>query len=259
MKQIKYILPLFIALFTAGLSRAQEYKVAVENTKEGKLILDGFTDNLPIVGYSGNEIIVTASHHEFEASDRSKGLKPIYAAGTDNTGIAVEMEKTGNRVTLTCLLPMTQGAKYEIRVPENLALDITRECPKGGETTIENMKNEIEFKGCDDINLKNVSGPLVISTINGGVNVTFSDINKDKPISIASVNGEVDVTMPAKAGFNLEMSTVNGRMYSDFDIPTPASTDMRHVGGNNIRAQTNGGGIDLKLHTVNGSVYLRKG
>jgi lia operon protein LiaG len=257
MKQMKYILPLCIALFTAGLARAQEFKTTVENTKEGKLVLNGFTDNLPIVGYPGNEIIVTASHHEFEASDRAKGLKPIYAAGTDNTGVAVEMEKSGNRVTLTCLLPMTQGAKYELRVPDNLALEITRDCPKGGETRVENMKNEVEFKGCDDISLKNVTGPLVVSTINGAVNVTFSDINKDKPISITSVNGEVDVTMPAKAGFNLEMGTVNGRMFSDFDFPTTG--DMKRIGGNNVHAQINGGGTDLKLHTVNGSVYLRKG
>jgi lia operon protein LiaG len=256
---MKYILPLCIALFTAGVSRAQEFKVTVENTKDGKLVLDGFTDNLPIEGYSGNEIIVTASRHEFDASERSKGLKAIYAAGTDNTGIAVEMEKNGNRVTLTCLLPVSQGAKYMIKVTENLALEIDRECNKGGETNIQNMKNEIDFKGCDDIGLKNVTGPLVVSTVNGGVNVTFSDLNKDKPISLSSVNGEVDVTVPAKAGFDLEMATTNGRMYSDFDIPAPATKDLKRVGGNSIRSQVNGGGIALKLHTTNGNVYLRKG
>ena len=60
--------------------------------------------------------------------------------------------------------------------------------------------------GCSEVNLKNVTGPLVISTVNGGVNVVFSEISKDKPISIVSVNGEVDVTIPAKAGVDLEMS-----------------------------------------------------
>ena len=68
------------------------------------------------------------------------------------------------------------------------------------------MKNEVDFEGCHEVNLKNVTGPLVISTINGGVNVVFSEISKDKPISIASVSGEVDVTIPAKAGVDLDMS-----------------------------------------------------
>ena len=99
----------------------------------------------------------------------------------------------------------------------------------------------------------------MISTISRNVNVVFAEISKDKPISIASVSGEVDVTMPAKAGFNLEMGTVSGNMYSDFDFPAAKEGNMERVGGSTIRAKLNGGGIDLRLHSVSGSVYLRKG
>jgi hypothetical protein len=47
-------------------------------------------------------------------------------------------------------------------------------------------------------------------------------------------------------------------MYSDFDV-APANGDMRRVGGSNVRAQVNGGGVDLKLHSISGNIYLRKG
>src|SRR5580698_7423731 len=253
MKKMKYILPLFVALSIGGLARAQEFKVQADNTKEARLTLEDFAENLPIEGYSGTEIIISTNSHDFEPNDRSKGLKPIYASGVDNTGIGIAMEKSGNHISLRCLLPITKGAEYKIKVPENMALDITRDCTRSGETTISNIKNEIEFKGCHDISLKNVTGPLVISTISGSVNVTFTEISKDKSISIASVSGEVDVTLPAKAGFSLEMGTVSGNMYSDFDFPA-TNNDMRRVGGGNIRASLNGGGVEVKLHSVSGNI-----
>lgn len=264
---MKYSFLLVASLCIAGLCRAQDvtvhgekqYKIAVENTKDAKLILDNFPEDFAIEGYAGNEIVVSSDRGNDGDPERSKGLKPVYASGIDNSGVGVSVEKDGNRISLRCLLPITQTARFRIKVPESLALEITRSCAGGGETIISNMKNEIEFKGCQDITLKNVTGPLVISTISGAVNVVFAAITADKPISIASVSGEVDVTMPAKAGFNLEMGTVSGNMYSDFDFPASKEGDMQRVGGSTIRAKVNGGGIDVRLHSVSGNVYLRKG
>lgn len=255
---MKYILPFCIALFFAGVARAQDFKVSVENNKDGKLALDDFGGELAIEGYTGNEIVITPSGGRFEAPEQAKGLKPIYAAGTDNTGVGVYMEKNGNHITLRCLLPITKRSNYRVRVPENLAVEITRDCAGGGKTTISNMKNEIDFQGCHSLDLKNVTGPLVVSTISGSVNVVFSEISKDKSISIATVSGAIDVTLPAKAGFNLEMGTISGNMYSDFDLQS-SKGDMQRVGGGNLRAQVNGGGVDVKLTTVSSSIFLRKG
>jgi hypothetical protein len=258
MTKMKYVIPFLLAVFVAGPSMAQEYKVTVENTKEGQLTLEGFPGDLPVEGYSGNEIIITSTSGRFDPPDRAKGLKPIYGGGTDNTGIALAMEKNGNKVSFRCLLPITKDGDYRIKVPDNFALKIHRDCSKTGETNIQNMKNEIDFDGCHEVKLKNVTGPLVVSTISGGVDVVFSEISKDKSISIASVSGEVDVTIPAKAGVDVDMSTVSGNMYSDFDF-APDSKDMRRIGGSSIHSPLNGGGTDLKLSVVSGNIYLRKG
>jgi lia operon protein LiaG len=258
MNKMKYIIPFFLAVFAAGPSMAQEYKVTVENTKDGQLTLEGFPGDLPVEGYSGNEIVITSTSGRFDPPDRAKGLKPIYGGGTDNTGIALAMEKDGNKVSFRCLLPITKGGDYRVKVPDNMILKIHRNCERGGETIVQNMKNEIDFDGCHEVKLKNVTGPLVISTISGGVDVVFSEISKDKSISIATVSGEVDVTIPAKAGVNVDLSTVSGNMYSDFDF-APDSKDMRRVGGSSIHSQLNGGGTDLRLSNVSGNIYLRKG
>jgi hypothetical protein len=258
MKKMKYIFSLFVLVAAVKWSSAQEFKVAAENNKEAKLTLLDFNSDLPIEGYNGNEIVITSTGGRFETPERAKGLKPVYGGGTDNTGIGLFMEKNGNSITLRCLVPFTQHSAYRIKVPENIALKIERDCARSGETTISNIKNEIEFNGCHEVILKNVSGPLVISTISGGVSVVFSEINKDKPISISAISGEVDVTVPAKAAVDLEMSTISGSMYSDFDLSS-SNKEMRRVGGGNIKAQLNGGGTSLKLHDISGNIYLRKG
>jgi lia operon protein LiaG len=258
MNTMKYVIPFLLALCVTGRLNAQEFKVTVDNTKESELTLENFPGDLPIEGYSGNEIIISTEASHFEPPDRAKGLKPVYGGEPDNTGIALYMEKNGNKVSFRCLLPITKSADYRIRVPENLVLKIHRGCAQGGETTISNMKSEVDFEGCHEVNLKNVTGPLVISTIDGGVNVVFSEISKDKSISIASISGEVDVTVPAKAGVDLEMSDMGGNMYSDFDVATD-NKNMRRVGGNSVRTTLNGGGTELKLHNISGNIYLRKG
>jgi hypothetical protein len=258
MNTMKYVIPFLLTVFVFGRLSAQEYKVTVENTKDGELTLEEFTGDLPIEGYSGNEIIITCEGERFDVPERAKGLKPVYGGGTDNTGIALFMEKNGNKVSFRCLLGIGKSANYHIRVPENLALKIHRGCEKGGETTIENMKNEVDFDGCQEVNLKKVTGPLVISTISGGVNVVFSEISKEKPISIAAISGEVDVTIPATAAVDLEMSNMSGNMYSDFDL-SQDSKSMRRVGGGNVRATLNGGGTAIKINSISGNIYLRKG
>jgi len=71
---------------------AQEYKIQVQNTKDGKLTLNQFPGDLPIEGYSGNEIVIV-SDHSTKPPERAKGLTAVYSQGTDNTGLAVAVEK----------------------------------------------------------------------------------------------------------------------------------------------------------------------
>lgn len=257
MKRMRYFLPILFALLAVHRSSAQEYKVAVD-TKDAKLVLEDFNSDLPIEGYSGNEILVSTTSGKWETPERAKGLKPIYGGGTDNTGIGLFMEKEGNKVTLRCLVPFTKHSAYKLKVPENIALSIHRSCERTGETVIQNIKGEIEFDGCHRIELKNVTGPLVVSTISGGVDVVFTTISKDKPISLATISGAVDVTLPANSPVDVEMSCISGQMYSDFDFPQDKN-DLHRIGGNNIHGTLNGGGTRIKLHTISGNIYLRKG
>lgn len=257
-KRIIFAAALFMVLTTSALD-AQEYKISVENSKDGKLSLSGFSGDLTIEGYAGNEIIFSSPDgKELEVPERAKGLKPVYPGGTDNTGLGLSVEKNGNQVEVTCVLPFTKKFDFTVRVPENMAMKIQSECYHSSDIFIKKMKNEIEIKTCHDISLQEVSGPLVLSTISGNIDIKFGAIITDKPFSINSVSGEIDITLPSKISADISMQTVTGTMYSDFDV-TDSSKDMKRIGGNQLNFKLNGGGTRFNIVTVSDNIYLRKG
>ena len=151
---MKISLIALLIFFSAGILSAQEYKITVTNSpKDGRLILKDFSGSLPIEGYNGTDIIITSTSEDLTPPDKAKGLKPIFPAGTDNTGIGLDVEKTDNMITVTCLLPFTRDGEYKLRVPENLTLEITSGCERNTDISVQNMKNEIDIKTCHDIKL----------------------------------------------------------------------------------------------------------
>ncbi len=251
------LLALFIFLLAAPV-RAQEYKIPVQNTKENKLVLRSFSGDMPIEGYSGNEIIIKANSLDLSPPERAKGLKPIYPGGMDNTGIGLKMEKNDNQVVVSCLLPFTKDGEYEVKVPDNLAIELQSGCENSNNITVTGMKNEIEIQNCADIRLDNVTGPLVLSTISGNIDIVCKNIAANTPFSINSISGDIDISIPENAAVDLEMGTISGSFYSDFDF-TQEKSEMKRVGGSQLRYSLNGGGSKFRIVTVSGNIYLRKG
>jgi hypothetical protein len=258
MKTIKFSLITLFFFFALGILSAQEYKTTVQNTQDGRLILKDFNGELPIEGYSGNEIIISSTSEKVTPPEKAKGLKAVFPSGTDNTGIGLDVQKNGNIVTIQCLLPFSRNGDYTIKVPDNMALELKSGCERSNDVSIKNMKNEIDIETCHDIDLQNVSGPLVLSTISGNITIGYSNINTAKATSINSVSGDIDITMPLKVAVNLELSTINGGFYSDFDF-TDSSKDLKRVGGNELKLALNGGGIKYSINAITGNIYLRKG
>ena len=249
---------LIMFLVSAGLACGQEYKVAVQNSKEGKLILKNFPGNLPVEGYSGNEVIITSDGGDFTPPERAKGLKPVFPGGNDNSGIGAYVEKNGNTVTATCILPITRRADYKIKVPDNFSLDIESGCERGSNISVTNVKGEIDIKNCQGIDLKNVTGPLVLSTISGNIDIAYGSTPPEKPISINAISGDIDITLPASTAADLDLKTIGGSFYSDFDFSQPKD-NMKRIGGSKITYSMNGGGPEISIATVSSNVYIRKG
>ena len=120
------------------------------------------------------------------------------------------------------------------------------------------------------ITLTDVAGSVLAHSLNGKVIATLKRVTPQQPMSFASMNGSVDVTLPPDTKANLKLRTDNGDVWTDFDVQMrPGSqsnvVDTRNRGGRlrmdvdrSFVGTINGGGPDIELHTMNGSVYIRK-
>ena len=258
MKTFKISIIASCFLLVTGLVSGQEYKVAVQNAKDTRVVLRDFNGELPIEGYNGNEIIITSASGRQELPEKAKGLKPVFPGGTDNTGIGLDVNKSDNVITIRCLVPFTQPKDYKIRMPENAAIELSSGCERSNDVTVSGMKGELDIQSCHNIDLKDVSGPLVLSTISGNITISYAGMNTLKSTSIQNVSGDIDITLPSRAAVTLELATVSGAFYSDFDF-TESKKDLKKIGGNAMNYDLNGGGAKYTVGTVSGNIFLRKG
>lgn len=92
------------------------------------------------------------------------------------------------------------------------------------------------------------------TTVNGAVDVKLGRTDGRGGLQFTTVNGDVSVTVPDGLGAELEASTVNGSIETDFPVTVRGKLGKRH-----LRGQIGGGGRELRLETVNGDIAIRKG
>ncbi len=282
-----------ILSITISASAQKQYKV---NKSSGHLIL-----NLPgaiVEGYNGNEVIFSKpSSKQEEVDQRAVGLKRITGGFTDNTGMDLDVTEKGNEIHVNSV-GREINEVLSIKVPQNMKVSFTNNgIIYQKEVIFKNLKSEIEVStSYNKIKLENNSGPMNIKSLNGDIDVVFSNDIKG-PVSIVSVYGYIDVAVPTNIKANVELSTNYGKLYSAEGLkivldpaptPTPNTktststatsgngfqittigdatvakviSDTNRFWGNNfgesIKGKINGGGADIILKSTNKNIYLR--
>jgi len=264
-----------ILLCTGQMIMAQNaYKTEMKNSPDSQIEIQIGSKDVTIIGHDKNEIIITTDFSgdyvdepmkPKKAPDRAAGLQPIAVSASDNTGIGLVVEKDENSFSVLKMSKNARNKSYKFLVPNRAKLMINDIHAEIQTTYIVNdFKGEVEIMALNSqIKMSNVSGPVVANATNGNVEITFNKITPDKPNSILSVNGYVDVTLPKDAAANLELNTVNGDAYTDWEIKVDkdASAAMPMVAEMNmfnIEGTINGGGIPISIQSVNGDIFLRK-
>ncbi|MFN7119663.1 MAG: hypothetical protein ACK4TA_22905 [Saprospiraceae bacterium] len=92
---------------------------------------------------------------------------------------------------------------------------------------------------------------LNMETINGDIEVR----GLQGDIHLETINGFIDIAYSPQAQADIEFSTINGDIYTDFDINKKGNLTKY---SKDIKTQLNGGGPDLELETINGDIFFRK-
>jgi len=156
-----------------------------------------------------------------------------------------------------------------------------------GDIEVKNISGEIEINAVEgNVTLVDITGGVAVNSVEGNLLVNFKDLEMKESMYFSTVEGDIDVTLPSDLKANLVLRTVDGEMYTDFDIEISryvekdkedkkskvtigTSTGFNTVfnnmsfgwGGisNTVSGKINGGGPVINMTTVEGNIYMRKG
>ncbi|MDC6366263.1 MULTISPECIES: DUF4097 family beta strand repeat-containing protein [Flavobacteriaceae] len=204
--------------------------------------------------HSGNELLIKASSSA-KTLEKAKGLRLVGEDGNDNTEVGFYVIQDGNTL-LVKNLRKSEGAEIYLPANQNVSVKSTW----NGDIEIEGFTGEVEADAQlnGSIEISEVNGPVTATSLNGDVTVEFGPVKQNSPISIYSTNGAVDVGLPGNTPAKLSMSTVNGDMYTDFEIKRAEKEGLKPLSGRKVNGTINNGGVDISLKSINGNIYLRK-
>ncbi|MBC3540718.1 DUF4097 family beta strand repeat protein [Rufibacter sp. H-1] len=237
------------------------YKVKLGNGKDARVQLSMFKSNVKIIGHSGDEVIIETKDYSAPPK-RAEGLKPLYNQVEDNTNMGLSVTKKDNVLSIT--KASRADIDYVIRIPKNAAVVYKETNWEGSDISIADLEGEIELKlNNSEATLTNVSGPVIANNTSGSIKVIFSSLNQSKPSAISTVSGDIDITLPAKDKANFKLNSMQGEIYTDFDIELQRKKDDDQElalvgGGGNIAGKVNGGGVQMSIQTISSDIFIRK-
>ena len=242
---------------------AQKYEV---NVSEGKTIwIDGLIAKIIIRNQTTLKLVIECDGLK-QSPNKANGMKEIYGGSVDNTGIGLSVTDLDNTVYISGASKRSEDAEYTFYVPEKSSLKVNYSSPFATEELeVIGFAGELEVAILNPgITLENITGPVTLHLINGDINASFKELYQGSPSSISAINGNIDLSLPPSTKANIKFSSFHGEIYSDCDVEftrngDEKSKDLHFIGGhNNSEGKLNGGGVELSLSSINGSVYLRK-
>lgn len=241
-------------LITSTALWAQEnYTQSLQGVKKVKISSES---GVNIKAHDKNELLIMGDGRQMP--EKAKGLKAVYAGGSDNTGFGIYANREGETLVIRNLKNM-HSKTLEIFLPRNV--NITVERSNLGKVEIQGFSSEIEATtNVGGITFRDVTGPIVARTSTGEINVIFNKVSQSSPISLVSATGAIDVSLPSNTPANLELKTAMGEIFTDFDIKFPEEKKgMKIIAGKRtINTELNNGGVEISLKSATGNIYLRK-
>lgn len=210
--------------------------------------------NISVKTHNDNTLLIKGGF-KHRTPDRAKGLKLVGEGGTDNTDVGFYVIKEGNTLIVRNL---RKSKSAEIYLPASQNISVTTNWQ--GSIKVAGFKGEIEAAARlnGSIKIEDVSGPLTANTLNGTIEVIFDKVNQSSPITVFSTNGALDIGLPEKTPANVSLGTINGEIYTNFDLKVPDKNGLRAVATKRVKGAINSGGVSIQLKTTNGNIYLRK-
>lgn len=228
----------------------------------GKLAIKHEKGSISVLGYDGQEVVVTARLRGQPPADDSSAPR-LKRIPIGEIGLAAE--EFNNTVTVTTN-SKDKTLDLDVRVPRDFSLNLST--VHNGRIEVRNVNGEFDITNTNgEILLDGVSGSALLNTFDGSITARFLEVTPGVPMAFSTVYGKIDVSLPPDVRLVAKMKTTNGRVYSDFDMrleQRKVRRDALPSGVNRLEleewtyARINGGGPEILFTSFDGNIYLRK-
>jgi len=160
--------------------------------------------------------------------------------------------------------------RYEIGAPQRMDVDLRT---VNGTVTCRGTEGEVQAQSTNgNVKLEGGKGRIQARVQNGNLSAAVAELRHEgvftntngnvdveiaagsAPITATSTNGNVGLLLPDDFGGRLDARTTNGNVHSDVELTNVEKSKRTELVGQ-IGA---GGEANIRLHTLNGSVHLRR-
>lgn len=177
---------------------------------------------------------------------------------------AIDVRQSGNDVSIVTRTPKSDGTgfldflfgnggnasvEYDVTVPRMSDLKVE---DTNGAITVSNVTGNINLGTTNGrIEALRCAGSMSASTTNGAIRAELVQTSGSKMMQFETTNGSIALTVPPNFGADVAADTTNGSIHSDLPVTTKSFSRRE------LRGTLNGGGVQLELHTTNGSIEIR--
>lgn len=232
---MKQVLLLLSFILLAGWLFSEEYtdKIHKEVNTSGdlkqKLIcFENLFGEVTVEGYNGNTIKFEISRKiEYEnESELEKAKEELQLLITENNKgyifyynmPQIEIDEEDMNISFNfCGEELEYNFTYDVKilVPQNINLKIST--IDKGDVHVERCNGQLDIGNINgSIDLKDVEQLLEASTVNGSIEIEFSE-NPEGESNYSTINGDVKLKLREDFSARVEFSSMNGDLYTDFN------------------------------------------
>jgi hypothetical protein len=268
---------------------AQDFRLREESTTRHTLRFAGAGDRSLTIRNTNGSIRVTGSSDDAvqlevrrvvradtpddvkrgmnEAMSTTDGRADVEAVVRDANGATCgDRNRTGGRNRNRDEPPYTVSYDFVVTVPAGTRLIL---CTVNGSEDVVRTSGDFEIESVNGpIRMTDVRGSGRATTVNGAVDASFLDVPK-RDSTFKTVNGSVTVIWPEDLSANLRLKTMNGGLFTDFDVQAQAASPVSRSRSNGrwvyrsddaASVQVGQGGPLMTLESLNGNIrVLRAG
>jgi len=221
---------------------------------------------LEIIGVNGPIEVSAASGPEAEVTAVKRARR------SDPESVTFQVVDHPDGITICAVYPSGRrneenecrpGGKGRMNTRDNdVNVTFTVRVPQGVRFTGRTVNGGIEARGLTaETELHTVNGSISVettswataATVNGSITARMGRADWRGDAEFETVNGGITLDLPSNASMEVDASTVNGSMSTDFPLTIRGRWGPRRMSGT-----VGQGGRTLALSTVNGNVELRR-